>query len=68
MKDLQIGYTFPKALLNKIGISKLRVYYSGQNLLTFTGMLKGWDPEAPAGRGNAFPQTVVNSVGLNLTF
>lgn len=68
MKDLQIGYTFPKALLSKVGISRLRLYYSGQNLFTITGMLKGWDPEAPAGRGNAFPQTIVNSVGVNLTF
>ncbi|MDF9830132.1 TonB-linked SusC/RagA family outer membrane protein [Parabacteroides sp. PF5-6] len=68
MKDLQIGYTFPKSLLDKIGIQRLRIYYSGQNLFTLTGMLDGWDPEAPAGRGNAYPQTVVNSFGLNLTF
>lgn len=68
MKDLQIGYTFPKTILNRIGVSKLRVYYSGQNLLTFTNMLSGFDPEAPSGRGNGFPQTMVNSLGLNLTF
>ncbi len=68
MKDLQIGYTFPIHILNKLGVSRLRVYYSGQNLFTITSMLKGWDPEAPAGRGNAYPQTIVNSFGLNLTF
>lgn len=68
MKDLQIGYTFPKAALDKVGIEKLRVYYSGQNLFTLSGMLKGWDPEAPSGRGNGFPQTMVNSIGLNVTF
>ncbi|MDR1555794.1 MAG: TonB-dependent receptor [Tannerellaceae bacterium] len=68
MKDLQIGYTFPRNILNSLGVSRLRVYYSGQNLFTLTGMLSGWDPEAPAGRGNAYPQTIVNSFGLNLTF
>lgn len=68
LKNLQIGYTFPKAWVSKLGISKLRIYYSGQNILTFTGFLKGWDPEAPAGRGNYYPQTQVHSFGLNLTF
>ena len=68
LKNLQVGYTFPKAWTSKLGISKLRVYYSGQNILTFTGFLKGWDPEAPAGRGNYYPQTQVHSFGLNLTF
>lgn len=68
MKDLQIGYNVPRHILNNLGISRLRVYYSGQNLLTFTGMLSGFDPEAPSGRGNGFPQTLVNSFGLNLTF
>jgi len=68
LKNLQIGYTFPKAWISKLGINKLRVYYSGQNILTFTDFLKGWDPEAPAGRGNYYPQTQVHSFGLNVTF
>lgn len=68
LKNLQIGYTFPKAWMDKAHISKLRVYYSGQNIMTLTGFLKGWDPEAPAGRGNYYPQTKVHSFGLNLTF
>ena len=68
LKNLQIGYTFPKEWMSKLGINKLRVYYSGQNILTFTDFLKGWDPEAPAGRGNYYPQTQVHSFGLNVTF
>jgi len=68
MKDLQVGYTFPKSILSVLGVSKMRVYYSGQNLFTVTGMLKGWDPESPSGRGNGFPQTMINSIGVNLTF
>ena len=68
LKNLQVGYTFPKEWIAKLGIQKLRVYYSGQNILTFTDFLKGWDPEAPAGRGNFYPQTQVHSFGLNVTF
>lgn len=68
LKNLQIGYTFPRSILSKVGISKLRLYYSGQNILTFTGFLEGWDPEAPSGRGNYYPQTKVHSFGMNLTF
>ncbi|UZJ65644.1 hypothetical protein OKW96_05520 [Sphingobacterium sp. KU25419] len=40
LKNAQIGYTFNPALLSKIGLSKIRVYASGENLLTFTKMAK----------------------------
>jgi len=68
LKDLQLGYTFPRAISEKIHATNIRVYYSGQNLFTISGMIKGFDPEAPSGRGNGYPQTVVNSLGLNVTF
>lgn len=68
LKNLQVGYTFPQKWLNKLLISWMRVYYSAQNILTFTRFLKGWDPEAPAGRGDYYPQTQVHAIGLNLTF
>ena len=68
MKDLQIGYNVPKSVLNTLGLANVRIYYSGQNLFTLTGMIDGFDPEAPSGRGNGFPPTAVNSIGLNITF
>lgn len=68
LKELQIGYTIPQNITGKIGITNCRVFYSGQNLLTISGMIKGFDPEAPSGRGNGFPPTCVNSIGLNVTF
>ena len=68
MKDLQLGYNLPKSFLNKIGLANCRIYYSGQNLFTITGMIDGFDPESPSGRGNGFPPTSVNSIGLNITF
>ena len=68
MKNLQVGYNFPKSLISKFGLQSLRVYYSGQNLLTFTNMLKGYDPESPSGRATNYPQVKVNSFGINLSF
>jgi TonB-linked SusC/RagA family outer membrane protein len=44
LKTLELGYTLPKRLLSKAGIKNLRVYLSGYNLLTLTG-LKYADPE-----------------------
>jgi len=59
----------PAAWANAIGVKKLRVYYSGQNILTFTSFYKWVDPEAPAGEsGYDFPQVKINSLGLNVTF
>lgn len=68
LKSLQFGYNFKPALLSKVGVSQLRLYYSGQNLLTFTGFLKGYDPEVSSGRGAHYPQVMVNTFGINLTF
>lgn len=44
LKNLQIGYTLPDALLNNYGFSSVRLYFSGTNLLTFT-KYAGLDPE-----------------------
>ncbi len=69
LKNVQLGYTLPKRWADAIGISKLRVYYSGQNLLTFTSFYKWVDPEAPLGEsGYDYPQVKINTIGLNVTF
>lgn len=68
MKNFQIGYTLPKSVSDFIRIPRIRVYYSGQNLLTFTGFNDGFDPEAPAGARAYYPQVKVNTFGLNVTF
>ena len=43
-KNIQLAYTFPAALISKIGLSSLRVYVQGQNLITITDY-SGMDPE-----------------------
>jgi TonB-linked SusC/RagA family outer membrane protein len=69
LKDLQFGYNFPKSITDKLHIQKLRIYYSGQNILTLTSFYKGVDPEAPAAEsGYDYPQVKINSIGLNVTF
>lgn len=68
LKSVQLGYNFKPSLLSKIGVSQMRLYYSGQNLLTFTGFLKGYDPEVSSGRAAHYPQVMINTFGINLTF
>jgi TonB-linked SusC/RagA family outer membrane protein len=44
LKSLSLGYNLPKRVLEKLKISKLRVYVTGENLMTFT-KYSGYDPE-----------------------
>ncbi|ANI89973.1 hypothetical protein A9P82_12165 [Arachidicoccus ginsenosidimutans] len=57
MKTIELGYTLPQSLLKHIGIKELRIYVSGYNLLTFTG-LHDMDPEHPGGEGGAVGNSV----------
>ena len=71
IKTLQIGYTLPKNLVSKIGLTKTRFYVMGENLLTFT-KYSGYDPEIGGtvlgiDRG-IYPQARSYMVGLNVTF
>lgn len=64
LRNLQIGYTLPSKWVDKLGLSKLRVYVSGQNLWTvhskeFTGV----DPENP---GLGYPIPVCFTFGLSV--
>ncbi len=71
VKNLQLGYTIPKNIIQKIKLSNLRVFYSGQNLLSFSHFYKGWDPEMYQATGdspNFYPITAVHSFGLNVKF
>lgn len=71
LKNLQLGYTLPKTLLQGVGIEKLRFYFSGENLLTFSKLIDGIDPEGTVGSwgdGKSYPMSLVCSFGVNLTF
>jgi hypothetical protein len=69
LKNVQIGYTLPASrFLSRAGI-KLRIFWTGKDILTFTKFYKWVDPESPLG-GNSYsyPMVMVNSIGVNLTF
>ncbi|MFK2113177.1 TonB-dependent receptor [Bacteroides fragilis] len=68
LKNFQLGYTIPQKWSDFIGLSRVRFYYSGQNLLTFSGVHKGSDPESPEFGGTSYPQVKTNTFGLNITF
>lgn len=65
LRNLQVGYTLPKQLTSKYGISRLRIYSSIDNLFTITSF-DGVDPEAVS--GNYYPLTRNYSFGVNVTF
>ena len=71
LKNLQIGYSLPRSIAEKVLMSSARVYVSAENLLTFTDLMF-FDPEALQGRwygaGDAYPLNKTFSVGVNLNF
>ena len=81
LKNLQIGYTLPKAWMSTLGVSRCRLYVSAENLWTGTSLSKLFDPETITGgqtgandnkwtknAGNAYPLSRTWSFGLSVTF
>ena len=67
LKSAEIGYTLPKETTHKLGISSMRFYLSGTNLLTFS-KFKLWDPEIDNSQGSSYPNMRVFNIGLNFNF
>ncbi|GHT08649.1 SusC/RagA family TonB-linked outer membrane protein [Bacteroidia bacterium] len=68
LKNLTAGYSLPKKLIAHARLEKARVYFSADNLLTFT-QYKAFDPErAGDGRFAQYPQNKIVSFGLNVEF
>lgn len=70
LKNLQIGYTLPQRLTEKIRIKQLRFFVSGENLLTITGLSDLFDPETLYGGhyGYGYPLARTWSFGLSVNF
>ena len=68
LKNIQLGYTLPKGIMSKIKAQQLRIYFSGQNLLTLDNFWDGYDVEAPVGDGGYYPQVKTYSFGLDVKF
>lgn len=68
LKNISLGYNLPSSLLDRVKLKKLRIYVSGDNLLTFTNY-PGLDPErGGSGRFVNYPQNKIYSLGLNVQF
>lgn len=79
MRTLQIGYTLPNTIADKIGLSNTRIYLQGQNLLTITGY-EGIDPALSSFNSNGsgdqlmgmdfgnYPQSKIIQFGINANF
>ena len=70
IKNITLGYTFPKSWMSKIGVEHLRLYVNVLNPFTFTSY-KGFDPEwaeAALNDGTGGPSSRTYQVGVNLKF
>ena len=66
LKTLDIGYSLPTAVVNKLRMSKVRFYFVGTNLLTFS-KFKLWDPEMGSTDGKKYPLSKTFSLGVQLS-
>ena len=76
LKNITLGYTFPRRLVGKLGLETLRLQVNIQNLLTITGY-DGYDPEIGASTASnhvmgldngRYPSPTTYSFGVNVTF
>jgi hypothetical protein len=65
VKQLSLGYSLPARLAAKMASSQVRLYFTGQNILTFTSLSKLYDPENLNVQG--YPITKSFSFGINVT-
>lgn len=74
LKNIQVGYSLPKQVLDKVGMEYLRFYVSAENLLTISSLPNGFDPETAysayggAFNGKTYPLQATISFGVNVTF
>ncbi|WP_237586642.1 SusC/RagA family TonB-linked outer membrane protein [Pontibacter russatus] len=67
LKNIELGYTLPVSIGEKIGLSALRVYVNALNLATWD-KLKVYDPENVNANGQYYPQSRVINTGVTVTF
>lgn len=67
LKNIEVGYTLPKNFTNIIGLSDVRFYLSGYNVLTWAKEIKWCDPETRGGY-LYYPQQRIINLGVNVKF
>ena len=69
LKNIQIGYTIPAAIMNKAGIKNLRIYFSADNVFT-ASKFPGLDPERTSASSTyvSYPQNRTFNFGASVQF
>ncbi len=65
LKTLEVGYSLPTSLVNKAHLNKVRIFFIGTNLLTFSGF-KLWDPELCISNGEKYPLSRSFTLGMTV--
>ncbi|MEQ8553132.1 MAG: TonB-dependent receptor [Cyclobacteriaceae bacterium] len=68
LKNVQVGYSLPTGIMEKTFLDNLRVYVSGQNVLTISDFLEGFDVESPVGSAGFYPIVKTFTLGLTTKF
>jgi len=68
LRNVEIGYTLPYTILKPLGISFFKIYVSGQNVLQFSNMPGGLDPEITSSNGSAMPNPRIVTAGVSVKF
>ncbi len=70
LKNIELAYSLPTTWLSRARIAHARIFVAGQNLLTFTPLIKQIDPErrANVSRNVSYPQLKVMTCGFNVSF
>lgn len=68
LKNVELGYRFTTDVMKKIGLESMRIFVSGNNLLTWTSMKYAKDPEARELWGRVYPTMRVFNGGVNFQF
>ncbi|MGX5819857.1 SusC/RagA family TonB-linked outer membrane protein [Chitinophaga lutea] len=71
LKSLQLGYNLPEQWLRPVSVQRARVYFTGENLLTFSKIKGMFDPEGifgTYGQGKIYPLSAILTFGLSVNF
>ena len=71
LKNLELGYSLPESLVKRFGIQSVRLYLNGFNLLTFSKLHQGEDPETPTwsdSNNEPYPLMKTYNAGINIRF
>ncbi|MBI6116810.1 SusC/RagA family TonB-linked outer membrane protein [Salegentibacter maritimus] len=65
VKNITLSYNLPKNIIEKLGLGQVSIFYSGENLFTFTNLVPGVDPESTSW---SYPNYTTSAVGVNVNF